>query len=58
MSAITQLSADYAAKAAAVAQAPATPEKEQLIIERNAAATAYFRARYEQQRQNLSRIQR
>ncbi len=43
---ISQLATTYAAAADAVTQAPATPAKEQLIAERNAAATAYFRAAF------------
>jgi hypothetical protein len=54
----TQLAATYAAAADACAKAPATPEKAELIAQRNQAASDYFRARYEQQRQGISRIQR
>jgi len=54
----TQLAARYAAAADAVVAAPAGTNKAELTAQRNEAATAYFRARYEQQRQGLSHIQR
>lgn len=58
MNSTAQLATTYAAAADACANAPAGTNKADLIAQRTAAATDYFRARYEQQRQGLSHIQR